>query len=96
VTCGGTEITSGVKSIKPFAKIVLSPNPTDDNIYIDLGNTQIERGTRLEVFNALGQPVWNATLDGTERSITIPSWDWPAAPYFPKIGHEALTPFIKL
>ena len=52
-------------------KLILSPNPADDNLTIQLQNS-INGNATLQIFNSLGQLVKQDIIDMTSNSVNIP------------------------
>lgn len=90
----GSSETSVIRVVNmeaPDLEVNLSPNPADNQLYVDL-QANLDQEVRLEIYDAIGQKVGetlNKNLLKGQNRLSIPISDLPAAIYMLQIRNAA-------
>lgn len=90
----GSSETSVIRVVDmqaPKLEVNLSPNPAQDQLYVDL-QANLDQEVRLEIYDAIGQKVGETeqkVLFKGQNRLTIPIADLPAAVYMLQIRNAA-------
>lgn len=89
---------TSISKVKNQQPLKVYPNPANDFFTIELGN-KIAEPLSLQVFNVVGQKVWEQSLSGQDRNPRIECSTWPKGMYHIQLkGAETLmqSKFMKL